>query len=39
MVRYRKSGIGSTEGIGVIVALVVLIITFGSVVAAGYRRC
>ena len=27
--------IGSTEGVGVIVALVVLLITFGSVVAAG----
>ncbi|MET3807392.1 RND superfamily putative drug exporter [Nakamurella sp. UYEF19] len=31
----QAPSIGSTEGIGVIVALVVLLITFGSVVAAG----
>jgi RND superfamily putative drug exporter len=31
----QQSAIGSTEGIGVVVALVVLLITFGSVVAAG----
>ena len=31
----QAPSIGSTEGIGVVVALVVLLITFGSVVAAG----
>jgi RND superfamily putative drug exporter len=31
----QAPAIGSTEGLGVIVALVVLIITFGSIVAAG----
>ena len=31
----QSPSIGSTEGIGVVVALVVLLITFGSVVAAG----
>ena len=31
----QTPSIGSTEGIGVIVALIVLLITFGSVVAAG----
>ncbi len=31
----QMPAIGSTEGIGVIVALVVLLLTFGSVVAAG----
>jgi RND superfamily putative drug exporter len=31
----QTPSIGSTEGIGVVVALVVLLITFGSVVAAG----
>jgi putative drug exporter of the RND superfamily len=31
----QTPSIGSTEGIGVIIALIVLLITFGSVVAAG----
>jgi putative drug exporter of the RND superfamily len=31
----QTPSIGSTEGIGVIVALIVLLITFGSVIAAG----
>ena len=31
----QSPAIGSTEGIGVVVAMVVLLITFGSVVAAG----
>jgi RND superfamily putative drug exporter len=31
----QQPAIGSTEGLGVVVALVVLLITFGSVVAAG----
>ncbi|MTD15045.1 MMPL family transporter [Nakamurella sp. YIM 132087] len=31
----QAPSIGSTEGIGVVIALVVLLITFGSVVAAG----
>ena len=31
----QSPSIGSTEGLGVVVALVVLLITFGSVVAAG----
>ena len=31
----QSPAIGSTEGIGVVVAMVVLVITFGSVVAAG----
>ena len=31
----QSPAIGSTEGIGVIVAMVVLLITFGSIVAAG----
>ena len=34
-VRRAGPAIGSTEGIGVVVAMVVLLITFGSIVAAG----
>ncbi|GIF62477.1 membrane protein [Asanoa ishikariensis] len=34
-VMHNKAEVGGTEGIGVLIALVVLVVTFGSLVAAG----